>query len=96
MPLRWTFYRVGMKIIKITQICIILNLASDVITFCLLQTEGCLPVQFYGKRQYNTEVDYSTRSNCHCYLYTRLTEDSDRNIFCCYVVFNLPHIPYHF
>ena len=96
MPLRWTFYRVGLKIIKITQICIVLNLAFDVITFCLLQTEGCLPVQFYGKRQYNPEVDYSTRSNCHCYLSTRLTEDSDWNIFCCYVVFNLPRFPYHF
>ena len=92
-PLRWTFYRVGVKIIKITQICIVLNLAFDLITFCLLQTEGCVPVQFYSKRQYSTEVDYSTRINCHCYLYTRLIEDSDRNTFCCYVMLTFRVFP---
>jgi hypothetical protein len=81
-----------MKIIKVTQICIVLNLAFDVITFCLLRTEGCLPVHFYSKRQYSTEVDYST----HCYLCARLIEDKYQSIFCCDVVFNIPHIPYRF
>jgi hypothetical protein len=36
MPLQWTFHEVDMKIINITQICIILNLTFDVIRFLLV------------------------------------------------------------
>lgn len=37
MSLRWTFFRVGMKVMKTAQIGILFNLALDIITFLLIK-----------------------------------------------------------